>query len=161
MKKYKFVIAGLVFIFITAFILNSLLFIPNVNLKQEKVYIDIPQHIDTDSLTKILAPFIKSPFTFKLASKIKRFKKPYPGRHLIKNLMNNNNLINTLRIGQKIEVKLTFNNKNSLAALAGTVSHQIEPDSLTLLQAMADKDFSREKGFTPDNILLMYIPNFA
>ncbi len=159
MKKYKFVIAGLAFIFVVAFILNSLLFIPNVNLKQKQVYIDVPQHINTDSLTKILAPFVKSPLTFKLACRIKRFKKPYPGRHLIKNLMNNNNLINTLRIGQKIEVKLTFNNKNSLAALAGTVSHQIEPDSLTLLRVMSDRDFIRKKGFTPDNILLMYIPN--
>ena len=159
MKKYKFIIAGLALVLVVFFALNSILFIPNVKLDKDKVYIDVPKNIDVDSLAKILKPYIKSPATFKLAAKIKRFNKPHSGRYEIKNLMNNNNLINLLRIGQKIEVKVTFNNKNSLPELAGAVSQLIEPDSVELLQAMADSHFIKEKGFSPDNILLMYIPD--
>ncbi len=159
MKKYKFIIAGLAVILVVFFALNSILFIPNVKLEKDKVYIDVPKNIDVDSLTNILKPYIKSPATFKLAAKIKRFKKPHGGRYEIKNLMNNNNLINLLRIGQKIEVKVTFNNKNSIPELAGAISHYIEPDSVSLSKAMNDRQFFKEKGFTSDNILLMYIPD--
>ena len=161
LKKSSFplIIFVLAIILTGFFVLNSLLFIPNVKLQKDKVYIDVPKNTDIDSLTKILSPYIKSQATFKLASKIKRFTKPHPGRYAIKNMMNNNNLINLLRIGQKLEVKVTFNNKNSIPDLAGAVSHQIEPDSLALLKAMSDRAFIKEKGFTPDNILLMYIPD--
>ncbi len=159
MKKYKFNIAGLAVVLVIFFSLNSILFIPNVKLEQDKVYIDVPKNIDVDSLVNILKPYIKSTATFKLAAKIKRFKRPHSGRYEIKNLMNNNNLINLLRIGQKIEVKVTFNNKNSLPELAGAISHYIEPDSLSLLKAMNDRQFISEKGFTPEDIILMYIPD--
>lgn len=159
MKKYNFIIAGLVFVLAFFLALNSILFVSNVKLNKEKVYIDVPKNIDVDSLTKILKPYIKSTATFKLAAKIKRFTKPHGGRYEIKNFINNNSLINLLRVGQKIEVKVTFNNKNSLPELAGVVSRFIEPDSVELLQAMADSKFVKEKGFTPDNVLLMYIPD--
>ena len=159
MKKYKLIIAGLALVLVVFFAFNSILFISNVKLNKDKVYIDIPNNIDLDSLSIILKPYIKSTTTFKLAARIKRFKKPHRGRYEIKNLMNNNDLINLLRISQKIEVKVTFNNKNSIPALAGAVSHFIEPDSLSLLQAMSDRQFIKDKGFTPDNILLMYIPD--
>ena len=159
MKKYKFIIAGLVFVLAFFLALNTILFVSNVKLNKEKVYIDVPKNIDVDSLTKILKPYIKSTATFKLAAKIKRFTKPHGGRYEIKNFINNNSLINLLRVGQKIEVKVTFNNKNSLPELAGVVSRFIEPDSVELLQAMANSKFIKEKGFTPDNALLMYIPD--
>ncbi len=159
MKKYKLIIAGLAIILLIFFVLNSILFIPNIKLSKEKMYIDVPENIDMDSLTSILKPYIKSMATFKLAVKLKRFKKPHSGRYEIKNLMNNNNLINLLRIGQNVEVKVTFNNKNSISELAGAVSHLIEPDSLSLLRAMTDNRFISKKGFTQDNILLMYIPD--
>jgi UPF0755 protein len=94
-----------------------------------------------------------------LASKIKRFKKPLPGRYEIKTMMNNHSLINQFRIGKKVAVNVTFNNQNSLADLAGAISKQIEPDSLELLQAITDFDFLRTHGFNKDNALLMYIPN--
>ncbi len=135
------------------------LFSPNVEVSQNGVTVDIPQKIEIDSLSKILAPYLKSESNFKLASKIKRFSRPKAGRYLIKNGMSNNDLINQLRIGNRLEVKLTFNNRNSLADLAGAVSHQIQPDSLSLLKVMRDKKFIKQNGFTPDNILLMYIPN--
>ncbi len=160
MKKTSlYILILLILALALSFVVNSILFTPNIQLKKDNIYIDVPQNIGIDSLTKILKPYIKSPQTFKLAAKIKRFKKPRPGRYEIRNLMNNNQLINRLRIGQKLEVAVTFNNQNSLPDLAGWISRQIAPDSLSLLSAMTDPDFLKSKGFTPDNALLMYIPN--
>jgi len=158
-KKHIIIIIFLLGMATGAFLMNKILFASNIQLAQEKTYIDIPPKTNFDSLTKILTPYLKSEQTFKLASKIKRFSKPKSGRYLLKNGMNNNELINMLRIGNRLEVNVTFNNKNYLDDLAGAVSKQIAPDSLSLLNAMRDKEFIREKGFTPDNILLMYIPN--
>ena len=151
------VITGLIFVGI--FALNSIMFIPNVKLNKEKVYIDIPKGIEMDSLSGILKPYIKSCATFKLAAKIKRFKHPIPGRYEIKEAMNNNSLINLLRIGKRAEINLTFNNQNSIPALAGAVSRQIAPDSVELLKVMTDKDWINNHQFTTNNILLMFIPN--
>jgi len=151
------IITGL--IFSVFFALNSIMFIPNVKLNKAKVYIDIPKGIDIDSLSGILKPYIKSRATFKLASKIKRFKHPISGRYEIKEAMNNNSLINLLRIGKRAEINLTFNNQNSILALAGAVSRQIAPDSVELFEVMSDKDWIKNHHFTTDNILLMYIPN--
>ncbi len=157
--RYKILLLGAIGLFGGVFVINSLLFIPNVKLDKQYIFVDIPPQTNLDSLTRILTPYIKSRATFKLAAKIKRFRKPHPGRYRLINMMNNNNLINTLRIGKKVEVSLTFNNKNSLAELAGAVSHQIEPDSLSVLKSLSDPEFITAKGFTKDNALLMYIPN--
>lgn len=157
--KYKLILIFIIGLFTGGFLLNNLFFKPNVKLSQKYTYIDIPQKITIDSLSLILKPYVNNAQTFKWAAKIKRFNKPKPGRYRIENRMNNNALINLLRIGKKAEVTLTFNNKNSLAALAGAVSHQIEPDSLSLLSCMSDSDDIKAKGFNQDNILLMYIPN--
>jgi len=158
-KKYKIIVLFTVLFFIGFFALNSILFIPNVKLEKERVYIDIPKDTDIDSLTKILKPYLKSTQTFLLASKLKRFKKIYPGRYALKNLMNNHSIINMLRIGKQVELNVTFNNQNSMEALAGAISRQIAPDSLALLKVMLDKDFIKQSGFTRDNIFLMYVPN--
>ncbi len=161
MKKKVFkIILGLILIFsIIAGVLLSSLFAPNIKTADKKVYIDVPEHIGIDSLTHILSPYLQSYQQFKWAAAIKRFKHPKAGRYLLKNNMNNNELINLLRIGKRLEVNLTFNNRNSLPELAGAVSRQIQPDSLQLLQSMRDQNFIAQNGFTPDNILLMYIPN--
>jgi len=156
---YKIIIVVVLLLVTGFFVVNSILFIPNVQTDKEKVYVDVPQNITMDSLTNILSPYLKSRGTFSLATKLKRFKKPRAGRYLLTNFMNNNTLINRLRIGQKLEVNLTFNNKNSLPDLAGAVSKQIEPDSVSLLHAMTDNDFINKHGFRKENALLMYIPN--
>ncbi len=159
MKKYKYIIAGLTFVLLIIITLYGILFSPNIKLQKDKIFIDVPRNITVDSLSAILAPYLKNKTTFKLAAKLKRFKKPYRGRYEINNMMNNNSLINLIRIGKNVEVRVTFNNQNSIPELAGRISHLIEPDSLDLLQVMTDAEFVREKGFSQDNILLMYIPD--
>ena len=55
--------------------------------------------------------------------------------------------------------KLTFNNQHRLESLSGRISKQIEVDSLDLLKSFKDSAFLRNKGFTKETALSMYIPN--
>ena len=72
--------------------------------------------------------------------------------------MNNNEIINTLR-SMNTPVRVSFNNQESVEALAGRVAEQIEADSLSLLQAFDDAQFLEEAGFDEDTKLAMYLPN--
>ena len=72
--------------------------------------------------------------------------------------MNNNEIINSIR-SNSIPVKLSFNNQNSLEALAGRIAIQIEPDSLSLLKAMNNPVFLEKAGLKEETVLGMYLPN--
>lgn len=71
--------------------------------------------------------------------------------------MNNNDIINSLRIS--LPVKLAFNNQERLEDFAGRIGSQIEADSTSLMKAFTDKAFLDENGFTEENVLSMFIPN--
>ena len=72
--------------------------------------------------------------------------------------MNNNNIINNLRINN-IPIKLTFNNLERIENLASVVSKQLEVDSINLINQLLDGEFLKKTGFNPNNALSMYIPN--
>ncbi len=143
----------------SGYFVYTALYQSNIQFSEEKAFVDLAKHANYDSLLVKLTPYLKSVTKFKTASKIKRFSRVHPGRYLIKNGMSNNELINMLRIGKQVEIKVTFNNQNSLEDLAGALSRQIAPDSVHLLETMLNKDFIRKNGFNPNNALLMYVPN--
>ena len=80
-----------------------------------------------------------------------------PGKYQIKNGMNNNEIINSLR-SNNITVNVIYNNIVDLNDLAGKISNQIEADSVSFLNSFK-KEFFKERGFDERNILSMYIPN--
>lgn len=91
-------------------------------------------------------------------------KKNYPnvikgGKYQLKAGMSNNDIANLLRSGSQVVVKLSFNNQDSLEKLAGRISKQIEPDSLTILKVMNDTSFLSKNNFNQQTALGMYIPN--
>ena len=80
-----------------------------------------------------------------------------PGKYQIKNGMNNNEIINSLR-SNNITVNVIYNNIVDLNDLAGKISNQIEADSISFLNSFKT-EFFKERGFDEKNILSMYIPN--
>ncbi len=80
-----------------------------------------------------------------------------PGKYQIKNGMNNNEIINSLR-SNNITVNVIYNNIVDLEDLAGKISNQIEADSISFLNSFKT-EFFKERGFDEKNILSMYIPN--
>jgi len=135
---------------------------PNTRLDADNFYLYIPtgasftQVVDSLEKNKVL----RNPNSFvKLAIQKGYSKKVKPGRYLITNNMSNNALVNLLRSGHQSPVNLTFNSVRTTPQLAGRLAAALETDSISLLRMLRDKSITRSYGFSPDNILLMFIPN--
>ena len=60
--------------------------------------------------------------------------------------MNNNELVNLFRSGRQTPVNVVFNNVRTKEEFAGKISHQIELDSVQILEAMLDTAFLNPLG---------------
>ncbi len=135
------------------------LFISNTVFSNEEAYVFIPSDADFDEVKQRLQPLLKNPSTFETAAQRKRYTENIRGgKYAISRGMNNNDIINALRSGN-IPVRISFNNQETPALLAGRIGSQLEADSLALYGAFSDTDFLKAQGWTPDQALLPYIPN--
>ncbi len=135
---------------------------PNTTSPTEGFYLYIPTGAPfsqvMDSLEK--NHILKNAASFsRLAERKGYTMKVKSGRYLITNNMSNNSLVNMLRAGKQSPVNLTFNSIRTITQLAGRLSTTIETDSLSLLKYLKDPENSRKYGFTPQTVLLMFIPN--
>lgn len=83
-----------------------------------------------------------------------------PGKYRIGNGWSNNRLINHLRAGNgRLDVAVQFNQIKTKAQLAGRLSNQIEPDSLSIYGWLTNGDSISAYGFNEATITAMFIPN--
>ena len=106
-----------------------------------------------DTISKV----VKRMDLFQQAARKKGYY-PIAGRFVLDYGMNNNEMINRLRIDNK-PLKLTFNNQKTLMHFAGYVSNKIEADSTAIMQAFLDADFLDANGLTKENVFSICIPN--
>ncbi len=107
----------------------------------------------------MLQPLLKDIGSFEAVAERKGYAANIKGgKYTIKNGMNNNTIINSLR-SRNIPIKVSFNNQQTIATLAGRISQQLEADSLELLHAFQDTDFLNQNGFDDQNALTPYLPN--
>jgi UPF0755 protein len=158
-KKYFLLIAIILTLATSAagYYFYSMIFKPNTKIEG---YIYIPTNSSIKDVEGLIQPFLKDKNSFKWVAT----KKNYPntikaGKYLISKGINNNDLINLLRSGKQTPIKLSFNNQDTFEKLAGRISKQIEPDSITLLKELRDVDFIKKNGFKMHTALGMYIPN--
>lgn len=95
----------------------------------------------------------------KLAEMMKYPGMVKPGHYMLKAGMNNRQLLTKLRSGAQDPVELTYNNIRTIPDLAGNLAKQIEADSLTILTKLKDRDYVKTLGYTPENVISMFIPN--
>ena len=143
---------------IYGFILISLIFSSNTKFEEKELYVHVPTGANYTDVKKILEPYIKNFDNFELVAS----KRGYPenvksGRFLLKNGMNNIDLVRAMR--SNVPVKLAFNNQERLENFAGRVGSEIEADSTSLLKAIKDSTFMAQNGFNEDNVFAMFIPN--
>jgi UPF0755 protein len=81
------------------------------------------------------------------------------GRYLLKNSMNNNELINMLRSGKQDPVKLTFNNIRTKQQFVDRIGKQIEADSDALLDLLNNKEYLEKYDLNPDNVMCIFTPD--
>ncbi|MHC1708098.1 MAG: endolytic transglycosylase MltG [Bacteroidales bacterium] len=138
------------------------IFGPNIKTQAAEAYLFIRTGATFSEVTDSLLShgWIKNKKSFQwVAEKKKYSQKVKAGRYLISNGMSNNALINRLRSGDQVPVKLIFNSIRTKQQLAGRIGKQLETDSITLLRLMNDNSFTRELGCTSENILCLFIPN--
>lgn len=149
-------ITGLI---VYGYILYRDIFGVNTKFAESEVYVYIPTDSNYEDVKKIIAPYIQDMSRFEMVAN----KKSYPektekaGRFLLKKGMNSNEIVNSLRLNNP--VNLAFNNQERLENFAGRIGSQIEADSLSLLTAFKDKKFLEENGFTEENVLSLFVPN--
>ncbi|MCB0383587.1 MAG: endolytic transglycosylase MltG [Psychroserpens sp.] len=160
-KKILWAIAliGLVIAAYFAYFVYGAMFKANTAFNNEEAYIYVPTNASYDDVREQLEPLLIDITSFDaLAAQKKYTTNLKAGKYVIKKGMNNNDIINSIRIGNQ-PVKLSFNNQESLEKLAGRVSQQIEADSVSLVKAMKDAKFLASNGFSEKTALGMYIPN--
>ncbi|TAI49089.1 endolytic transglycosylase MltG [Flagellimonas allohymeniacidonis] len=147
-------ICGFIFYQIYAAIFN-----PNTKFNNEEAFVYINSDATFAEVKEQLQPLLRSVSTFESVAERKGYVTHIKGgKYAIKKGMNNNEIINTLR-SANTPVRVSFNNQESLPALAGRISEQIEADSLELVQAFNESSFLNGNGFDQDTKLGMYLPN--
>lgn len=81
------------------------------------------------------------------------------GHYVIKDGMNNNQLLNMLRSGSQTPVRFTFNNIRTLEQLAVRIDEQLELDSIEFINAVKANVALKEMGFGSYNYASLFIPN--
>jgi UPF0755 protein len=160
-KKILWAIAliGLLIMGAMAYYIYNAMFVSNTSFAEENVLITIPSDAGYSEVRTILEPYLEDLSSFDaLASRKKYTTNVKAGRFRLQKGMTNNDIINTIR-SKNLPLILSFNNQNSLEALAGRVGKQIEADSLDLIRTMKDSALLKSKGFNEATALGMYLPN--
>ena len=82
-----------------------------------------------------------------------------PGRYVIGKSLTYNSLINMLRSGKQVPVKITLSNLSTLNQIAGKIGKMIEADSSRILSFLSDPSNFAADGFRKENIISIFIPN--
>jgi UPF0755 protein len=160
------VIAGIVLVIAGAYSIYkaySILYKTNIKLDGKKFeYFYIRTGADFAEVNEKLSSenILIDPATFEWLSDFKDYKMHIkPGKYMIANGMNNNELINILKSGRQEPVKLVFNNVRTKYQLAGKIGKQLEADSTSIINLLNDSSYLKKYNFTIDNAITAFIPN--
>jgi UPF0755 protein len=153
------VVVTLAFIYL-GMTVYGLLWAPNTKVQEPIATIFIATDASFEEVMEQLFPLLDDPLSFDRLSRIKRYGQNIrPGRYQITEGLNNIELINLLRSGNR-PMMLTFNNQERIEDLAGALAKQIEQDSLSLYKAFTDPEFFQQMdGVDRDNVLALFIAN--
>lgn len=150
---------GLIGAGIFAYTVYSTFFTPNTSFNNEEAFVYIGSNDSFADVKEQMEPLLTDVSSFQKAAERKGYASNIRGgKYRISKGMTNNDIINNLRVNN-IPVRVSFNNQENTASLAGRISEQIEADSLSLLMAFDDSDFLEQNGFNQETKLALFIPN--
>ena len=164
-KKVIISFVAIIFLFgiLLAHRLYSYVYQPNIKLNEKtQQFIYIPTNSRFSDIVRILSDegLLIDKNSFEWVAERKNYKYNIKaGRYFINRELNNNELLNLLRAGEQIPVKVTFNNLRTKQQLAGKITSQIEADSIAVIQHLNDTTFLIETGLNPNNVNCLFIPN--
>lgn len=164
-KATALLVLAILLIFASAFgfWLYKTIMSPNVQTADGKdVELFIPTGSDYGQVRAILANAhcIVNEKSFNWVAQKKEYPENiHPGHYVVKNGMNNNQLVNMLRGGLQAPVKVTFNNIRDVDMLAGRIAAQIEADSTSLSNLLHNQEYINKLGFNSHTIPALFFPN--
>ncbi len=138
------------------------IYVPNTNMPPNKtsIYVRIPSGSDYKTVKSVITPYLEDPSSFDWVAEKKAYPSLVkPGRYEIKKGMNNNEIINMLRVGQQAPVNLSFISVRSLNDLAGKVATYLEPDSADFSNFFHHDTVPDHYGFDSYTFPCMFLPN--
>jgi len=152
-------ISGIVGCSIFAYHVYGTFFNENTSFNNKEAFVYIKSTDSFRDVQRQIIPLVKDISSFQDAAVRKGYANNVKGgKYRITKGMNNNEIINSLRI-QNIPVTVSFNNQERLQNLAQRLSEQIEADSAALYVALSDPLVLKKKGLNSQTALALYIPN--
>jgi UPF0755 protein len=148
---------------ITAYYLYQFIYASNVWTPDgEETSIYIPSNSEYDDVKQILYSqgLILNRTSFEWLSE----RKKYPGlikagHYRIRDGMSNDELINMLRLGEQVPVKVIFNNIRTREQFAKRIGEQLEADSASFISLLNDSAYMEKFGVGTETALTIFIPN--
>lgn len=111
-----------------------------------------------DSLTR--NDVLKDFRSFDLAARLMKYPNLVkPGKYHLTENLTNKELIQMLRTGRQVPVKVIFNNISFFEELSKILSQNLESDSATFLVHFNTENTSKKYGFSKETFPLMFIPD--
>jgi UPF0755 protein len=161
-KLFYFLTGALMVAIIIIIVFYELLFGINITSKKSTQVIYIPTGASYEQVLDTLQSrlVIKNLKVFSWLAKKKNYPALIkPGRYIIGKNLTYNSLINLLRSGKQVPVKITFSNLSNLNQIAGKIDKQIETDSSRLISFLSDASNFKADGFKKENVIVIFIPN--
>jgi UPF0755 protein len=166
MTKRKILVA---FIIVFSVLLSSfsfyfyqVLYTPNILVGREDAYIHIPTGASFKDVQNILYDehYVQDLVAFSVLARVRKYDRGVkPGRYLLKKDMGNLEALNVLRAGRQSPINITFNNIRLKEDLAEKICKYVEADAKEFAALLDDEAFLEEYGFSPENVMGMFIPN--
>jgi UPF0755 protein len=132
----------------------------NIQLKEDTVLTIPPSYQSIEQLATLLQEekIIQNKGSFIFTAKQMDYTVKTGKYKIPTSIQNNRHLVRVLH-GRQLAVRLTFHNFRVKQQLAAYVGKQIEADSLEIIQLLEDAKFLEQFGYTPENVMAVFIPN--
>jgi UPF0755 protein len=137
-------------------------FKPNVSLETSSVKFLIHTGWEFEQVVDALVAsnIIENRASFEWAADYKKYPdRVKPGRYILLDGMNNNQLVDLLRSGEQKPITLLIRSVRTKQELAGNVGAFIEADSSEIMNLLKDDGFCARYGFNTTTIFTLFIPN--
>jgi UPF0755 protein len=165
MSRKKVIIFIFIFLVLTGivamFFACKIIFVDNIS-SQAPDYLYIKTGSNYSQIIDLLKDknIVKNLKTFQWVSKWKKYPlRVKAGKYAIKQGMNNNELVNMLRLGRQEAINFTFNNVRTKEQFVQKVSQQLEMNANDLLDLLNDNDFLVSYNLNTETALTLFIPN--
>jgi UPF0755 protein len=155
------VVALLLVVATLGYFIYERLYTPNIQTAEDG-FLYIPTGSDFNDVVNLLKKkkWLKDEATFRwTATQMIYTENIKPGRYKLSNGMSNKAVVAMLRSGRQVPVQMVFNSIRTKHEFAQKVGDQLEVTPDAVLNLLEDREYLAKMGFTPENVMALFLPN--